>query len=71
MKKIKCPVSRKRQRNIYNFANTIKSRHKYKILPAASQEFYNVKGNCRDMYCGFAVNEKTIWVTPIPRLPTP
>ena len=30
---IKCHVSRKRKRNMYNFVNTIKSRHEYKILP--------------------------------------
>ena len=35
IKNIKCHVSRKRQRNMHNFANTItiKSRHEYKILP--------------------------------------
>ena len=31
VKNMKCHVSRKR--NMYNFANTIKSRHEYKILP--------------------------------------
>ena len=33
IRNIMCHVSRKRKRNIYNFANTIKSRHEYKILP--------------------------------------
>ena len=49
IKNIKCHVSKKRKRNMYNFASTIKSRHEYKILP---RKFYNVKRICRDMYCG-------------------
>ena len=33
IKNIKCHVSKKRKRNMYNFASTIKSKHEYKILP--------------------------------------
>ena len=52
IRNIMCHVSKKRKRNMYNFASTIKSKHEYKILPAASRKFYNVKRSCRDMYCG-------------------
>ena len=45
-KNIKCHVSKKRKRNMYNFASTIKS------FLAASPKFYNIKRSCRDMYCG-------------------
>ena len=33
IKNIKCHVSKKRKRNMYNFASTIKSKHEHKILP--------------------------------------
>ena len=33
IKNTTCHVSRKRQCNMYNFANNIKSRHEYKMLP--------------------------------------
>ena len=33
IKNIKCNVSKKRKRNMCNFASTIKSKHEYKILP--------------------------------------
>ena len=32
IKNIKCHVSKKRKRNMPNFASTIKSKHEYKIL---------------------------------------
>ena len=36
IKNIKCHVSKKRKRNMHNFASTIKSKHEYKILPRKS-----------------------------------
>ena len=54
IKNIKCHVSKKRKRNMYNFASTIKSKHEYKILPRSKPKVLQiyVKRSCRDMYCG-------------------
>ena len=50
IKNTKCHVSKKRKRNMPNFASTIKSKHEYKILLRSKPN--NVKRSCRDMYCG-------------------
>ena len=40
IKNIKYHVSKKRKRNMYNFASTIKSKHEYKILPPQQAESF-------------------------------
>ena len=70
IKYIKCHVSRKRQRNMYNFANNIKlkSRHELKMLPRSKPKVLQRKcsiylimcisvfrRNCRDMYRGIVL----------------
>ena len=61
IKNIKCHVSKKRKRNMYNFANTIKSKHEYKILPRSKPKVLQRKMELsRYVLWNFAVTEKTI-----------
>ena len=61
IKNIKCHVSKKRNRNMHNFASTIKSKHEYKILPRSKQKVLRRKTELtRYVLWNFAVTEKTI-----------
>ena len=63
IKNIKCHVSKKRKRNMYNFASTIsiKSKHEYKILPRSKPKVLQRKTELsRYVLWNFAVIEKTI-----------
>ena len=61
IKNIKCHVSRKRKRNMYNFADTIKSKYEYKILPHSKPKVFQRKMELsRYVLWNFAVTEKTI-----------
>ena len=61
VKNIKCHVSRKRRRNMYNFSSTIKSKHEYKILPHSKPKVLQRKTELsRYALWNFAVPEKTI-----------
>ena len=67
IKNIKCHVSKKRKRNMYNFASssTIKSKHEYKILPRSKPKVLQRKSKTelsRYVLWNFAVTEieKTI-----------
>ena len=61
IKNMKCYVSKKRKRNMHNFASTIKSKHKYKILPRSKPKVLQLKTELsRFVLWNFAVNEKTI-----------
>ena len=60
IKNIKCHVSKKRKRNMYNFASTI-SKHEYKILPRSKPKVLQRKTELsRYVLWNFAVTEKTI-----------
>ena len=63
IKNKKCHVSKKRKRNIYNFASTIsiKSKHEHKILPRSKPKVLQRKTELsRYVLWNFAVTEKTI-----------
>ena len=61
IKNIKCHVSKKRKRNMHNFASTIKSKHEYKILPRSKLKVLQRKTELsRYVLWNFAVTEKTI-----------
>ena len=61
IKNIKCHVLKKRKRNMYNFACTIKSKHEYKILPRCKPKVLQRKTEfSRYVLWNFAVTEKTI-----------
>ena len=63
IKNIKCHVSKKRKRNMYNFASTvsIKSKHEYEILPRSKPKVLKRKTEwSRYLLWNFAVTEKTI-----------
>ena len=60
IKNIKCHVSKKRKRNMYVFASTIKSKHEYKILPRSKPKVLQRKTELlRYVLWNFAVTEKT------------
>ena len=61
IKNVKCHVSKKRRRNMYNFASTIRLKHEYKILPLSKPKVLHSKTELsRYVLWNFAVNEKTI-----------
>ena len=61
IKNIKCHVSKKRKRNMYSFASTIKSKHEYKILPRRKPKVLQRKTELsRYVLWNFDVTEKTI-----------
>ena len=61
IKNIKCHVSKKRRRNMHNFASTIKSKYEYKILPRSKPKVLQRKTELsRYVLWNFAVAEKTI-----------
>ena len=63
IKNIKCHVSKKRKRNMYDFASaiSIKSKHEYKILPRSKPKVLQRKTELsRYVLWNFAVTEKTI-----------
>ena len=60
IKNIKCHVSKKRKRNMHNFASTIKSKYEYKILPRSKPKVLQRKTLSRYVLWNFAVTEKTI-----------
>ena len=61
IKNINCHVSRKRQRYMYNFANTIKSKHEYKVFPRSKPKVLQRKTELsRYVLWHCAVTEKMI-----------
>ena len=61
IKNIKCHFSKKRKRNKYNFASTIKSKHEYEIVPRSNSKVLQRKTELsRYVLWNFAVTEKTI-----------
>ena len=61
IKNIKCHVSKKRKRSMYNFASTIKSKHEYKIIPRSKPKVLQRKTELsRYVLWHCAVTEKTI-----------
>ena len=61
IKSIKCHASKKRKRNMHNFASTIKSKHEYKILPRNKPKVLQRETELsRYVLWNFAVTEKTI-----------
>ena len=70
-KNIKCQVSKKRKRNIYNCASIIISKHEYKILPCNKPKILQCKTELsRYVLWNFAVTEKTICCRELHNLPT-
>ena len=61
IKNIKFYVSKKRKRNMHNFASTIKSKHAYRILPRSEPKVLQRKTELsRYVLWNFAVTDKTI-----------
>ena len=61
IKNIKCHVSKKRKRSMYNFACTIKSKLEYKILARSKPKVLQRKRELlRYVLWNFVVTEKTI-----------
>ena len=61
IKNIKCHGSKKRKRNMSNFASTIKSKHEYEILPRGKLKVLQRKTELsRYVSWNFDVTEKTI-----------